>query len=170
MVPSEANPLGRRAALEQYGAALRRYFRRRLGNDAEVDDLIQEVFVRLLNRQPEGHIDNLTGYVFRVAANLLSERGRRSSRHSGIGAHFLTAGLLEGDEDFSPERIHEGRETCCQVVDGLRELPERVRSVFILNRFEELSAPEIARYLGVSLSTVEKDMIRAMLHLKDRLK
>lgn len=160
-----------RAALEQHAAALRQYFRRRLGSDrADVDDLVQEVFVRLLNRQPQSHIDNLPGYIFQVAANLLRERGRRLARHSGVGAPFLSAGLLEGDEDFSAERVHLARDACAQIEVSLRELPSRVRHVFILSRFEEMRGAEIARHLGVSVSTVEKDMIRALLHLKERLK
>ena len=55
------------------------------------------------------------------------------------------------------------------MVEALQELPERARTIFVLNRFEELSAAEIARRLGVSVSTVEKDMMRAIAHLKARL-
>ena len=61
------------------------------------------------------------------------------------------------------------RQACAQIELYLRELPERVRSVFVLNRFEELTGVEIARRLGVSVSTVEKDMIRAIMHLKGKL-
>lgn len=157
-------------AMGHHAAALRAYFQRRVGNAADIDDLVQEVFVRLLNREPRARIENLSGYIFQVAANLLRERGRRQSRHGGVGAPLLSAGLLEGGEDFSPERIHLAKQAYAQVELSLRELPERVRSVFVLNRFEELTGNEIARRLGVSVSTVEKDMIRAILHLKARLK
>ena len=94
--------------------------------------------------------------------------GRQQERSRRLG--LVDGGLLEGDEDFSPERIHLARQACAQVELSLRELPERVRSVFVLNRFEELTGNQIARRLGVSVSTVEKDMIRAILHLKERLK
>lgn len=170
MVQCGENESDSRALLERHRAALRSYFQRRLGNDADVEDLVQEVFVRLLNRQPRNTIDNLNGYIFQIAANLLRERGRSLARRRGIGAPLLSAGLLEGDADFSPERIHAARQACAQIEMQLRELPERVRSVFILNRFEELTGKEIARHLGISVSTVEKDMIRAILHLKERLK
>jgi len=53
---------------------------------------------------------------------------------------------------------------------ALRELPTRVRAVFVLARFEELKAPEIASRLGVSISTVEKDMRRAVAHLRDSIR
>ena len=169
MVNADEQPTDR-ATLERYGTVLRRYFKRRLHDDAEVEDLVQEVFVRLLNRQPQERIDNLAGYIFHVAANLLRERGRRLNRRSAVAAPLLSTGLLESDEDFSPERIHAARQAWAQVESGLRELPDRVRSVFVLNRFEEMSGTEIARRLGVSVSTVEKDLTRAILHLKERLK
>jgi RNA polymerase sigma-70 factor (ECF subfamily) len=167
--PETSDPL--RRDLEHHAAALRQYFRRRVGgHPAEIDDLVQEVFVRLLNRRPEAPIENLEGYVFQIAANLLRERGRRFSRQIAVGAPFLTAGLLEGDEDFSAERVHAARDAWALIERGLQELPERVRNVFVLNRFEEMTGVQIARHLGVSVSTVEKDMIRAILHLKERLK
>ena len=151
--------------------ALRQFFRRRIGdNRAEVEDLVQEVFVRLCNRQGREPIENLTGYVFQIAANLLRERSRRRMRHGTAGAAFLSAGLLEGDADFSAERVHAARDAWAQIELCLQELPARVRAVFVLNRFEDMTGVEIARRLGVSVSTVEKDMIRAMLHIKDRLR
>jgi RNA polymerase sigma-70 factor (ECF subfamily) len=156
--------------LEGHSAALRAFFRRRVGHDAEVDDLVQETFTRALNRSRTDPIENISGYLFQIAANLLLERARRSIRHRSVGAGFLSAGLLEGGSDFSPERVHAARQACALVESALRELPARVRNVFVLNRFEELTGVEIARRLGVSLSTVEKDMARAILHLKERLK
>ncbi len=78
--PQDSEP-DARAALEHYGSALRHFFQRRIGDRrAEVDDLVQEVFVRLFNRRGREPIDNLTGYVFQIAANLLRERS--SSPHA----------------------------------------------------------------------------------------
>lgn len=168
--PQDSEP-DARAALEHYGSALRHFFQRRIGDRrAEVDDLVQEVFVRLFNRRGREPIDNLTGYVFQIAANLLRERSRRLVRHSAAAAPYLSPGLLEGDEDFSAEHIHAARDAWEQIESCLRELPARVRTVFVLNRFEEMTGVEISRRLGVSVSTVEKDMIRAMLHIKERLR
>src|SRR5690606_39520721 len=97
-------------------------------------------------------------------------RGRQLQRRSAAIAPFLSNGLLENDADFSAERIHAGRQAWGLLEAALRELPARVRNVFVLNRFEELSGVEIARRLGVSVSTVEKDLTRALLHLRERLR
>lgn len=163
-----ADPI--QAAFQLHAAALRSYFRRRTGGAADVEDLVQEVFVRLMKREPQGSIDNLAGYIFQIAANLLRERARTRSRQGGIGTPYLSAGTLEGDQDFSAERIELGRDAFAQVESALRELPERVRTVFILSRFEEWTGAQIARRLGVSASTIEKDMARAIQHLKERLR
>jgi RNA polymerase sigma-70 factor (ECF subfamily) len=152
----------------RYGQAVRRFFSRRLRDGADVEDLTQEVFARLLKRAELGEIANIEGYLFHTAANLLRERARKSARRPGDD---ITADpdLADSVEDFSPERILLGREAYARMVEALQELPERTRTIFVLNRFEELSAAEIARRLGVSVSTVEKDMMRAIAHLKARL-
>src|SRR5689334_19129702 len=62
----------------QYGPALRRYFLRR-ADPADVDDLIQDVFLRLQARGATAHIENVEGYLFRTAANVLGHRRRRIS-------------------------------------------------------------------------------------------
>ena len=151
----------------RYGQAVRRFFSRRLRDGADVEDLTQEVFARLLKRAELGEIANIEGYLFHTAANLLRERARKAARRPGDAA--ASDEIDAAVEDFSPERILLGREAYARMVEALQELPERARTIFVLNRFEELSAAEIARRLGVSVSTVEKDMMRAIAHLKARL-
>jgi RNA polymerase sigma-70 factor (ECF subfamily) len=170
-VQSRARQADRRTIADlsvRYGQAVRRFFSRRLRDGADVEDLTQEVFARLLKRAELGEIANIEGYLFHTAANLLRERARKAARRPGDDPGF-DPDLAESVEDFSPERILLGREAYARMVEALQELPERTRTIFVLNRFEELSAAEIARRLGVSVSTVEKDMMRAIAHLKARL-
>jgi RNA polymerase sigma factor (sigma-70 family) len=153
----------------RYGPAVRRFFSRRLRDGADVEDLTQEVFARLLKRAEIDDIANIEGYLFHTAANLLRERARRQARRPADDLTDFDGELASAGEEFSPERILLGREAYARMVEALQELPERTRTIFVLNRFEELSAAEIARRLGVSVSTVEKDMMRAIAHLKARL-
>lgn len=167
--PATSDDSARIAALaEQYGEAVKRFLARRLRDPAAVEDLTQEVFARLLRRARVDSIDNIEGYLFSTAANLLKERARRA------GTRIVEASLhdtaVEPVEEVSPERILLGREALDEAVAALQELPERMRTVFILSRFEHLSASEIARRVGVSVSSVEKDMMSAVAHLKARLK
>lgn len=166
-----------RARLEQladdYGAPVRAYFRRRATNPADVEDLAQEVFARLLRRADLGAIDNIQGYIFQTAANVLRRHYERDQRRGAMapGAFAeLDEDVVRGDEDFSPERILLGREAYGRLLSGLRALPERARTIFVLNRYEQLPAREIAKRMGISVSLVEKEMMRAVAFLRDRVK
>jgi RNA polymerase sigma-70 factor (ECF subfamily) len=156
--------------MAKYGIAIRRFFARRVRDHADVDDLTQQVFERLLKRAELTSIANLQGYLFQIAANLIAERARSTARRTSVIREANAADVSELAEELTPERILLGREACDRVVMALRELPARVRAVFVLSRFEEMKAHEIAARLGVSISTVEHDMQRAVRHLKDAIK
>lgn len=156
------------ALLVRYAPAVRGFIRRRVGSATDADDLTQEVFARILRRSAAGPIDNVEGYLFQTAANMLREAGRRSTLHAAAPAIELGPDLIRNSEDQTPERILLGRDAYRQVLSALLELPERTRVVFILSRFEEMKGPEIARRLGVSVSAIEKHMMRALAHLRAR--
>lgn len=160
----------RRAELStRCGEILRGFFARRLEGRADVEDLAQEVCVRVLRRGRVDEIKNLDGYLFQVAANLLRERNRqRRRRHADAHVEFETAEVVLWDE-LSPERVLLGREAYGAAMAALLELPERARRIFVLNRFDGVPGTEIARRLGVSISTVEKDMMRVIAHLRGRV-
>jgi RNA polymerase sigma factor (sigma-70 family) len=156
--------------MARYGTAIRHFFARRVHSASDADDLTQKVFERMITRADSGSIGNPQGYLFQVAANLLAERARAGARRRSFLEEGIPADAPEPAEELTPERILLGKEACEQILVALRELPTRVRAVFVLARFEELKAPEIAHRLGVSISTVEKDMRRAVAHLRDAVR
>jgi len=161
-----------RAALEdlsrRYSFVLRRYFERRNLTGADAEDAVQEVFAKLANRSGISAIESLEGYLFETAANVAIDHFRRSgARHAQ--AHDLYEDGIHAVEDFSPERIHEGRETLVMLLTILNELPARTRNIFILARLEQFTYPEIAKRLGVSVSAVEKHVVKAAAHLALRV-
>jgi RNA polymerase sigma-70 factor (ECF subfamily) len=152
-----------RGWIDQYGPALRRHFHKR-GAGVDAEDLAQEVFLRLQMGAKRGAIDNVEGYIFRIANNVLISR----YRHDVVeGRPFRDAMPhdVEGPEQMSPERILLGRETWLRFVAGLNALPPRAREAFLLHRFEEMTYPAIARRMGVSVSAVEKLISRALAQL-----
>lgn len=147
-----------------YGPSLRRFFQRRAGPGADVDDLVQETFVRLANRANLEITEPVEGYIFQVAKSVLIDKARRSAVRTA--ANEIEQNVFErGDEGLSPERVFLEREALELAVKALFELPERTRVVFILHRFEHLQYREIAKRLGVSISTVEKDIMKALVHI-----
>jgi RNA polymerase sigma factor (sigma-70 family) len=155
-----------RAWMVQYGPALRRYFLRR-GAAGEVDDLVQEVFVKLQARGETSDIDNVERYLFRTAASVIADRHRQTGWRWGAQEDLETTHALV--DDFSPERIIIGRQTMASVVSALEELPSRSAQAFFLVRFEQMTQEEAARRMGISVKAVEELMRRAFRLLRARL-
>jgi len=158
--------------LEEVVAAFRgpllRFFQRRVRGSQEAEDLTQEVFGRLI-RQDLGGIDNMNGYIFQVAANVLRDEARRASVRSGMVAGSAETDV-EDETGFSPERVLQSKEALQAMVSALYELAIPVRAVFSQYHFDGIAQVEIARRMGLSLSTVEKHMAKANAHLLYRLR
>jgi RNA polymerase sigma factor (sigma-70 family) len=159
------------ALSEKSRIPLRRYFQRRIRGKADADDMVQEVFLRLIRLAGHEKIDNIDGYVCRIAANLVRDYARRLSvRKCDIQIEDMEQmESLSAEGVFTPERILLGREAISQVISVLGELPEKTRTIFTLYHLEVISQVQIARTLGMPLSTVEKHMCKANAHLQSRL-
>ncbi len=121
----------------RYKRAVHAYFLRRVGDRAEADDLTQDVFASLARRADSRAIDNVEGYVFQVAANLLRDRFRRRSVRPEIECEGFADPFARLVDEISPEREAIGKDSYRCFVKALETLPERPRMVFVLNRFEE---------------------------------
>lgn len=152
---------------EAYHQPLVRYFQRRVGGRDEAEDLTQEVFLRLVRRPDAEQIDNPEAFLFRTAVNLLRDRARRGKTFSGHQAEIFHQ--QDRFEALSPERVLEGRQSLSSALRVLEELDERTRDVFILHRLEGLKYEEIANLYGVSVSSIEKYIIKALAHLARRV-
>jgi RNA polymerase sigma factor (sigma-70 family) len=161
------NPRLEEVVTDYYGP-LTRFFQRRLRPGQEADDLVQEVFGRLA-RQDLATIENIQGYVFQIAANVLRDQARRSNVRSIIVSAPADMDV-EDEAGFSPERVLQSREAVRAMVQALYELPTAVRMVFSHYHFDGVAQVEIARRMGLSLSTVEKHMTKANTHLLYRLR
>lgn len=156
------------ALVREFRAVLLRYFERRNIPPADLEDAAQEVFARLLRREGVAPIETLEPYLFQTAASVAVDFHRRAAAR-GRGAHAAYDDDLHAVEDFSPERIHGGREDIAILMTALLELPERTRSAFLLARFEKMRLSEIAKRLGLSVAGVEKNVRKAVAHLTARL-
>jgi len=146
---------------------LRRYFARR-APAREIDDLIQEVFLRIQAQAERASIRNPEGYLFTVAASVLADRARRFLARRGSAHQTLEEGHHPQDH-LTPERVLLDQETLSRIMDAIMELSPRTRDTFILHRFEEMSCAAIAARLGITISGVEKHIMRALQHLHSTL-
>jgi RNA polymerase sigma factor (sigma-70 family) len=144
------------------------YFEKRIRERYDVDDLVQEVLIRLTQRESLADIQYLEGYVFQTAANVMRDRVRRQAvRHADDHAPLENCELPTND--FSPERVLQSRQLLEKALAALRGLPARTREVFVLRLYEGLKHEEIANSLNMSVEGVRFHLRRAKAHLAKAL-
>jgi RNA polymerase sigma-70 factor (ECF subfamily) len=158
----------------RFRASLLAYFLRRTGNAQEAEDLTQETFVRLIGSNSFEDAEQARAFVFRVASNLLRDRARSAARLRRFPSFSIDDSLATDKfepklvEGIDPERVLIARESLTEVLASLDELGERTKNIFILFRLEGMKQKGIAAAYGISLSTVEKHVMAAVLHLAKR--
>ena len=158
MPPSAASTLD--VIYTEHHGWLRRCLSKRTGCVHLAADITQDVFVRLLKRNSLPEMREPRAYLARIAHGLVVDQWRRAAIER---AWLETAALLHTAVTSAEEQaeIVEALVRIDMLLDGLKP---RTREVFLLSRLDGLTYPEIAQRLSVSLSTVEKDMARAMRH------
>jgi RNA polymerase sigma-70 factor (ECF subfamily) len=151
--------------LQSLAAKLRRVLRRRGRSHDEADDLIQEAFLRLHVYGQAHAIRNAGGFLFRTALNLTFDRARRERVAAVVSGGLDELPLI--DPYPLPDEVCAGQERLQRMRTGLEAMSPRRREVFILNRIEGYSFPQIAERLGITSSMVEKHAAKAILFLTD---
>lgn len=155
---------------ERLRPALRRYLVRHVGATPEVDDLVQEAMLRLHRASEREQIANPEAYLVRIASNLVKDRLRQRQAEPFLDARSADEvhDGLEGEVP-GPDRVYEDNRRLQAFLALLEELSPRCREVFLLQRFEGLTYGAIADRLGISVSGVEKHMMKAILHFDSRM-
>lgn len=146
---------------------LMRLLSARLGNRDEAEDVMQDMWLRLA-RLPTGPVAEPGAYLFRMAANLATDRrvsaARRSARDNAWAA-------MQPDSAEYPDGEQQlvAKDELGQVERILDEMPDRMRQALVLFRLEGKSHKLIAQQLGISVSGVEKLLRRGYRQLVMRL-
>lgn len=144
---------------------LRRLLKSRGRSPHDIDDLMQEAFLRLQVYCRTHVVQHEEAFLVKTVLNLSAEQGRRASR-----ANVSTAGDdLPDIIDPAPsaEEILAGEQRLRRLELGLQRLTPRSREVFLLHRSEGLSYLQIGAQLDISVSMVEKHVARAAFFLRD---
>ncbi len=148
----------------QMRPALVAFFRRRCRNAAEAEDLAQDVVLRALAHSASLSPSRASGYIFQIAVNRWRDRGRRLlSQRTCVPWDDQSA--LAVSDSVCPERVVGAQQELVNVIGALQELGQRTREVLMLCRLEQMKHAEIAREMGISVSSVEKHLVRARTHL-----
>jgi RNA polymerase sigma factor (sigma-70 family) len=156
---------------------LRNFIRKRVPNEADVEDLLQEVFYELVeaNRllMP---IDYVTGWLFRVARNRITDlfRKKRPENFTDAAAMDEDGELLRIEDllpspDAGPEALYLRNRLLCELESALAELPAEQRAVFVAHELEGRSFKELSAESGVNVNTLLARKRYAVLSLRRRL-
>jgi RNA polymerase sigma factor (sigma-70 family) len=156
------------AVAARYGSRLRRFLSGRLRNAADVPDLAQEVFLRLLRVENHGTIRSPEAYLFTVASHVIHQHRVRQSTapiEIDIADVFGEPQALSPDDPQARAEIDQRIEQLQRV---LAELPPRLAATLVLARVAGESLEEISIRLGVSRESVKKYLARALEHCRER--
>jgi len=156
---------------------LRNFIRRRVPDPADAEDIVQEVFSELVeaNRllMP---IDHVTGWLFRVARNRITDLFRRTKPETfsdrevvGEDDDVLRIEDLLPSPEAGPEALYARRVLLQELEAALAELPAEQRAVFVAHELEGRSFKELAAESGVNVNTLLSRKRYAVLHLRTRL-
>ena len=149
----------------RHAKELGRFLRRYIRDERDIEDCVQETFLQVWRQEQRGGLNGDTqGYLFNAAINVARDRHRRDSARGGSQQHDSM------QEELADERAADA-ETSAHWNEGLRRLEQALsglrpstRNVFLLYHLENLTYPDIARRLGVTTRTVEREMARALAH------
>ncbi|WP_426667478.1 RNA polymerase sigma factor [Mucilaginibacter sp. McL0603] len=164
--------------IKEYGKGLLGFIRRRVKNDADAEDILQDVWYQLsavVNAEP---IEQTGAWLYRVATNKIIDKNRKKTEElfdlnlsddedEGDGPDFRAILLTEGT---TPETEYIRNLFWEQLFFALDELPEDQKQVFIWQELDGIPFGEIAKRTGENVQTLVSRKRYAVLHLRNRLK
>jgi RNA polymerase sigma factor (sigma-70 family) len=164
------------SVISQFGKRLLGFIRQRVSNEADAEDILQDVWYQFATTMDTEPIQQVSSWLFTVARNKITDRYRKKkpesldnllgSEEEGEGPD-LSAILL--DDSQNPEAVHLRHLFWKTLQEALQELPEEQRSVFVWNELGDLSFKEIADMTGENVNTLLSRKRYAVLFLRERL-
>ena len=164
--------------IEREQARLRNFIRRRVDDESDADDILQDVFSELVEAyrlmQP---IEQVGAWLFRVARNRIIDRFRKRKPETlreemavAEDGEFLLLEDLLPSPDTGPEAAYARTVLLEELTDALEELPDEQREVFIAHEIEGRSFKELAAETTLSVNTLLSRKHYAVIHLRERLR
>ncbi|WP_177175786.1 RNA polymerase sigma factor [Sphingopyxis sp. YR583] len=144
------------------------YIARRVSSREIAEDMASEIYLRLDRAEMEGDgVEDARRYIFRIASNMAIDHARTTRRRGRMLE--VEAATMPQDGFPSAEQLVMARADLAIVADAVDELPELAREILFAARMHGMSHAEIASRFGVSVSLVEKYLLRSVRHCKARL-
>jgi RNA polymerase sigma-70 factor (ECF subfamily) len=160
--------------VDLYSASLYGYFCRLTGSRHDAEDLLQELFVRVVRMiEQYEHDGRFEAWLFRIATNLIRDRVRRVKRTPGLGAQPRKAEDGDPLEELpdaatdQPDGALDRAEQIDRLQTALAQLPEAEREVIMLRHFSQLPFKEVADAMGTPLGTALARAHRGLARLRE---
>ncbi len=151
------------ATFRRYGPELQHYLLRRLPRAQDAEDVIQEVFMRLLRIKDSTLVRDPRAYIYGIALHVVREFRIRAER-TGTWLTFdpeSIRSLAEHPAALSPDELPDHLDMQRQIERALQKLPPLHMTIFVLHKRDGYSYEEIAGKLGLSVHTVDKYLVQA---------
>ncbi len=148
-----------------YFEDVRRYILYRSGNDEIATDIAQDTFMRIWDKQMVIESKTAKSLLLKIAGDLFITQYRKDL----VSFNFFNT-FRPNNKSTTPEDELNFQELKKAYEKALESMPEKQRTVFLMNRIDELKYKEIADHLDLSVKAIEKRMSQALEHLKAHLK
>ncbi len=138
----------------EYYLKMKLHIRRRWGNLVAAEDIVQDVFVKLMERKPKEYVSYPTSWLYRMADNYVKDILRSS--------HTAESAITETSESFDLDAVIINAD----VREALRTLDETSQKIIYMNIWEGLTFKEIADEMSVSYGSVRTKASRAYKKLR----
>src|SRR6266705_3253697 len=165
-------------AVRQEYSGLRAFIRKRVADQSDAEDILQEVFFELVEAyRLTKPVEQVTAWLFRVARNRITDLFRRKTREARVaepakfndeGEELLLDELLPSP-DAGPDAAYARGVLVEALDDALEELPAEQRDVFVAHELMGYSFKDLAEQSGASVNTLLSRKRYAVLHLRGRL-
>jgi len=164
------------SVISRFGKRLLGFIRQRVGNEADAEDILQDVWYQLTTTVDTEPIEQISGWLFAVARNKIIDRYRKRKpeslehmlRDGDDPAAADLAGILL-DDSQNPETANLRALFWKTLQEALDELPEEQRLVFVWNELEDIPFKEISVMTGENVNTLISRKRYAVLFLRERL-
>jgi RNA polymerase sigma factor (sigma-70 family) len=162
-------------AIQNYGKRLFSFIRSRVSNDEDAEDILQDVWYKLISIIDIEPIEQLSSWLYRVSRNTIVDKKRKQKPISledfvyedeegeMVFPEALLADIMNPESELEREYFKE------EFLKAFSELPEKQRQVFVWNELEDLTLQEIADKTGENIKTIISRKRYAVAQLRVRL-
>jgi RNA polymerase sigma factor (sigma-70 family) len=163
-------------AVSDYGKGLFNFIRGKVTTEADAEDILQDVWFQLSNIDDTDEIEQLRGWLFKVARNKIIDKSRKKTEeliddliYAEDDDEYLNFADILLMDDNDPESVYIKEVFWQELFTALDELPENQKQVFVWNELEDKTLQQIADETGEKLKTIISRKGYAVKYLRNRL-